>query len=188
MRASLKALRKSLFEALKKKKKAQLEGIEYVRTLLLNAESYQPPEPKKAPTKSSEKSPEGKADSETRMANTEGIKEEIDTSPKKELRYDDDGVKPHTRTQRSSNQSPMRMVPVETSSKVSNVQSTAESTNDKAKVDAGKSPAMAKASHVLPANWQVHDSASTGEQYYFNSATGESTWRHPGEDVVASTV
>ena len=185
VRASLKALRKSLFAALKKKKKAQLDGIEYVRTLLLNAESYTPLEPRSAQTKSPENPPEKNADSETAVADTGGIKEEIDTSPQKVTRYEDDGVKPHTRTQRSSTQSPMRTAPVETPSRKANPMPTNETAKaDTGKsVEVGKSPVKTKASYVMPANWHAKESTSTGERYYFNSVTGESTWRHPGEHV-----
>ena len=80
VRASLKTLRRSFFAALKKKKKAHLDGIEYVRELLLNAESYTPPEPKGAPAKP-EDSPPKAHDSEA-TTETEGIKEENDDDKK----------------------------------------------------------------------------------------------------------
>ena len=47
VRAALKSLRASLFAALQKK--AQRDGLQYVHNLLLNAESYVPPEPKQRP-------------------------------------------------------------------------------------------------------------------------------------------
>ena len=75
--------------------------------------------------------------------------------------------------------------PVETPSRKANPMPTNETAKaDTGKsVEVGKSPVKTKASYVMPANWHAKESTSTGERYYFNSVTGESTWRHPGEDV-----
>ena len=82
-----------------------------------------------------------------------------------------------------------RGVPLSPHSETPSKKADPVTTNDTAKADAGKSvevgksPVKTKASYVIPANWHAKESASTGERYYFNSVTGESAWRHPGEDV-----
>jgi len=76
-------------------------------------------------------------------------------------------------------------VPVDTPSKKSN-QAPVTTSNDNPKaptVNSSHSPPKGKAVYTLPANWQAKDSASSGAQYYYNTITGESTWRHPGGKV-----
>ena len=112
IRAALKSLRRSLFLALKKK--AQLGGVDYMRTLLLNAESYKAPEPRNAESYKAPEPRKSQPEEKENLLNEETVaSEEIPEIPQRyEMRYEDDGVKPHTRTLRGSTESKTRMVEV----------------------------------------------------------------------------
>ena len=236
VQAALKSLRASLLAALQKK--AQPDGLQYVRNLLLNAESYKPPEPKQRPfeQRALEKSSvdeEQNAKDDARipkvhksnlLSDADGVSEEInetgseeiDETQKYEMRYDDDGVKPHTRMVRGSGTSPMRMALVETpasrksaaidvyskspgsSNKIGSSTSAPDNASRKsAAIDGGKvpgssttkerntsapvnAPRQGESDYKLPPEWEIANSASTGKKYYYNTETGKSTWRHPG--------
>lgn len=234
VQAALKSLRASLFVALLKM--AQPDGLQYVRNLLLNAESYKPPDSKKQrpseqralETSPVEEEQHAKDDARTPKVHKsnlhsdadgvsdgidETVSEEIDETQKYAMQYDDDGIKPHTRTVRGSGTSPMRMVPVETPAsrksaaidvygsinKIGSSTSAPDNASRKsAAIDGGdKVPGSSKAidrntsgpgiaarqcesDYKLPPEWEITNSASTGKKYYYNTVTGASTWRHPG--------
>jgi len=202
VRAALKSLRKSLFEALKKK--AQANGREYVHALLLNAEGYTPPLPVvSSPQKDLENAPEAKrlpaATNSSTAAEAESPIGE-DLMPEEHvMMYADDGVKAHTRTVRSSN-SPMTMrmqpinsTPPKSAQKEVVFADDARNTHTTVANDelVGKPPQLSvqarakpKAVYQLPPKWQIKKSASTQSEYYYNPYTGESTWRHPGTGLL----
>ena len=180
VRAAVKSLRKSLFEALKKKR--QLNGFHYVRNLLINAETYAPPAPKPRPilhATRDDKDPKPGGDDGT-------IEEEHEASPgqlsKTEMRYEADGVKPHTRTQRSSQNPGMRMVPVDsptTRKDTKTSKETSTAAKEQQKVESGETPKRSS-KYKLPPKWEIKESRFRTREYYYNTETGESTWRHPG--------
>jgi hypothetical protein len=196
VRGALKSLRKSLFSALKKK--GQLNGLEYVLNLLMDAESYRPPEPKPPPERKPQKedtTEDEKADAKEEGTHakspekSDGEIEEDYTPQKSEARYEDDGVKPHTRTERSTSKS-MRMVPGNAPTPKKNVgfapdlQSKPPGgavTSQPAKpIEQQTKPKKPKPSYTLPPKWVTKKSSKRQKTYYYNTDTGESTWRHPG--------
>ena len=181
VRAALKSLRRALFLALKRK--GQINGGDYLRALLVEAENYKPPGTDASAAKARTEGRTGAGGNRNdRAEGQEEIIEEIGEgggSGDHELKYEKDGVKPHTRTQRSSlGSSPMRLVPA------SSPQQKGEGDQPKQATDPAVAvlPAESAPKHELPegGRWEVKTSLSQNKEYYYNVETGESTWQHPG--------
>ena len=117
----------------------------------------------------------------------DAVPEELDDQQKYEMRYEDDGVKPHTRTVRGAGTSPSRMVPVETPAKNKsaavhdgNAPGSSQKFGSKTGVQDDAPKQQRASAYTLPPKWEVKNSASMAREYYYNTETGESAWRHPG--------